>query len=416
MIKKYCSCLIVLYLLITLQTAAQNMNHPYSVYGIGDIDMHHYNMNAGMGYTGIALKTTSFFNGNNPASASGMLKGLLVFDVNALGELRTYSGTPVGGSNSKGKDFTIKNAYLSIKPNSLWASGIGFKQFSNVDYQFQKEQQVVGANDPYTVKYMGDGGLVEYYWNNAFTINKHFSVGLTASFINGAINQTDSILNITETTVETVRKDFYQAARLEYGAIYNTALSKNWGFSIGTTYTPQTKMAYERTLSVKENDATIVDDEFLKNVITNLPSSYGIGIGIENKNGVTYAIDYSIQKWSSLNLKGTGWKLVDANRLSAGAEFTSSVKRGFSTVKTKSIQIGAYINNSYLQVNGHTISEYGVTIGGKTMIRNRLLVGGSLEAGVRGTTSDNLIRENYIKMTLSFSLRDFILSNANKFH
>src|SRR4030088_2531147 len=77
------------------QLFAQTMSAPYSVYGIGDIDHRVYNSNSGMGYTGLALKTTLFSTGNNPASVAAFQKSYFSLDLSTEGRSVNFSGTPI---------------------------------------------------------------------------------------------------------------------------------------------------------------------------------------------------------------------------------------------------------------------------------------------------------------------------------
>ena len=55
-------------LFVLTPSFSQNMNSPYSIYGIGDIDNRMYNKTSGMGGTGLALRSGNYFIDNNPAA------------------------------------------------------------------------------------------------------------------------------------------------------------------------------------------------------------------------------------------------------------------------------------------------------------------------------------------------------------
>jgi hypothetical protein len=384
------------------------MNSPYSAYGIGDIDMQQYNMNSGMGYTGIGLKSTYISSGNNAASISGLPKGVVVGDINAVGQIATYHGTPINLNNSVNRDFTIKSVLLADRISNFWASGVGFRQFSVVNYQFTAKDFVQGSeNDSYTSDFTGNGGLNQYFWNNAFNIGKRFAAGINATFISGPITQTESFV-ANGIDIESERRDYYGNFRFEYGLMYNTNPKKKHVFSFGVNYAPESKLNFERSLSITNNGTQILDNDYLNYSRFNLPASYGAGFALKNEDGRTFAADYTFQNWSELNAKGNAWQLVDANRISAGIEIAKIVQRPGKPARTQSFQFGAYASNSYLQLNGKQINEFGFTVGLKTTVKNSLLITTALEAGSRGTTQNNVIQENFVKLTFSFSFRQFI--------
>ena len=75
-----------------LQVFSQNMNSPYSIYGIGDIDFKTYNRTSGMGGTGLALRSSYYLIDNNPASIAGLTRSFYIIDAAFTGKSVTYSG------------------------------------------------------------------------------------------------------------------------------------------------------------------------------------------------------------------------------------------------------------------------------------------------------------------------------------
>ncbi len=399
------------------RAAAQQMSTPYSVYGIGDLDHRIYNHNSGMGYTGIALKSSIFSSGNNPASPAGMQKSFLSMDLSAAGRFVTYSGDAINSNNSSNRDLTIKNLSIGVKAASFWASGIGFKQLSSVNYSFTNTKSIQGANGSYAVNYSGDGGLNAFYWNNAFNLGKHFVIGVTSSYVTGSINQTASLTAATDTAISGKRQDSYGHLRFETGAIYSGNIGKKWSLSLGATYANQTNMSSERTLSLTDNTTNLLTQSTMNFSKFSLPAMYGAGISLSNKRGQTFAVDYSYQDWSSLNIYGDGYRLVGSHRISAGAEFARyKVDQFGRNAQKRSFQFGAYVNNSYLQIGSHQIDEYGFTAGFSHSLRNGMLYTISGEGGVRGTTADGLIKENFFQVTFNLSLREFLLSRLPKYN
>jgi hypothetical protein len=392
------------------------MSTPYSVYGIGDIDTRSYNHNIGMGSTGLALKTTLFSSGNNPASAAGMQRSFFMLETNGTFKSVNYSGNAITGENKNNSDFTIKKFSLSTKLNSVWASGIGFKQYSSVNYQFLNTKTVEGSLENYLIQYSGDGGLNKYYWNNAFALGKHLSVGVTASLLSGAINQTETITQASGDQIQSLRKDFYQQLHLDYGLIYTTALGKKWNMAIGARYANKTKLNKERTLTIIANTDSLVSEEVLETARFTLPQSYGAGIAFYNNRGTTtFAADYNHENWSALGYNGAGWKLVNNDRFSIGAEFASYKQALKGSPQKRSLQLGAFIDNSYLQVKNYQISSYGFTAGTTRSLNNGLLYTIGAEAGTRGTIQSNLIKENYFQLSLTLSFRDYLFSKGRKY-
>src|ERR1700744_2710482 len=96
-------CLSLAGLLAAQAINAQAMNEPYSVFGIGTLNNRTYNFNSGMGYTGIALKTSLFSTGNNPASLSRLEKNVFTLNLSGSGRLVNFSGSGIDAGNSQSK-------------------------------------------------------------------------------------------------------------------------------------------------------------------------------------------------------------------------------------------------------------------------------------------------------------------------
>lgn len=403
---------------VAIPALAQNMNSPYSIYGIGDIDFRPYNRTSGMGGTGLAIRSSYYLVDNNPAGIAGLSRSFFTVDAAFTGKTVRYSGTPINADNSNNKDFWIKRLSVSVKINKLWASSIGFGQFSNVNYVLTGDKPVNGSTATYYTYYEGDGGLNEYYWTNAIQLGKRLSLGLKSSIITGSINQTETVADESlAIPISTQIQDYMSKARFQAGLIYTQPINKQWEVSLGGKYSPKVKMTSERTLTVTEGSTTVIEDEFVKNDRFSLPTTYAGGIAVKKQNKITYALDYTYEDWSSLKIKEQGWQLVSSSRISGGIEIPRKATTwNRQTVEKGFFQVGGFFNNSYLQIRNEPIREYGFTAGMGGIIGNGLNYTLSLEAGRRGTTRQNLIKENYIQATFTFSYRDFLQSKGRKYN
>jgi hypothetical protein len=191
-----------------------------------------------------------------------------------------------------------------VKINKFWASSIGFKPFSNVNYDFSGNKSVVGSSDTYDAIYEGNGGLNDYHWINGFALGKHISVGLKSSIIAGSINQTETINNTAVlSSIQTKQQDYFGSPRFELGGIYSLAVNKKWDFSLGGKYARKTRLGAERTLTVTENTTTIVNESLNELNRFYVPQTYGVGITLTHNKKTTFAADYIFENWSPLNIR-----------------------------------------------------------------------------------------------------------------
>jgi hypothetical protein len=408
--------LLCLFFFATAIVSAQNMNSPYSIYGIGDIDHRSYNRTAGLAGTGIATRSSIYLVDNNPAAITGLTRSFYTIDAAMAGRTVTYSGTPVSIDNSKNKDFWIKRLSLAVKVNGFWATSVGFSQFSNVNYTFTGEKGIIGGNTTYQTRYEGDGGLNEYYWTNAVSLGKHFSVGLRSAIVAGGFNKTEIVSDAgLGSSVSTQVQEYFGHPRFQAGAQYYTTLGKKWRLNLGGRYTPGVNLPSERTLTVTEGTTTLVDAKTLEQGNFRLPKSYAAGISLTHNRKTTYLVDYTYDDWSSLQIKKQGWQMVSSSRLSGGVEFSRKKNVWNQEIEHRFFQLGGFYNQSYLQIRNQPIREYGFTAGMGGILSKGLLYSVSLEGGVRGTQQANLIKENYFQLNFSFSYRDFLQSKGRKY-
>ena len=345
-----------------------------------------------------------------------MPRSLLLLHGGAVGGTFHYSGAGIDQTNQTNKDFWIKTLTIAIKINKFWASSIGFRQFSNVNYQFNGTKDIIGTNETYSAQYTGDGGLNDYYWTNAFSLGRHFFVGLKSSIIAGGTNQTETIVNAASTnTLQTKQQDYYGDPRFELGAIYSGAINKKWDISMGGKFIKKTSLNSERTLNVMENNTVIVNNDLVKNDLFYLPKTYSVGVSVIHNKKTTFAADYSFENWSPLNIGGNGWQMVNNNRVSAGVEIAKHVQQFGQLIEKSYLQFGGFVTNSYLQVNNTPVNEFGVTAGLGGTFNNNLVYAFCLEGGSRGTTTSGLIRENFFRLTISLTYRDLLLSKGRKY-
>ncbi|MFT3826699.1 MAG: hypothetical protein QM731_22445 [Chitinophagaceae bacterium] len=398
---------------------AQNLSSPYSVYGIGDIDHKAYNRTSGMGSTGLAVKSNTYIINNNPAAIAGLERSFYVIDLGATGGFTTYKGDPVSSSSDNtSKDFIIKRLALAVKLNKFWASSVGFRQYSYVNYSFLGSKFVEGSTSSYPTVYTGDGGLNDFYWTNAVSLGKHFNLGVKASYLTGSVDQSESFIEgSSNATIISKQSDYYHHVHLEYGAQFFTNIAKKWDIAIGAKYVRKIKFSPDRSLTVTQNSTTIYSEDFLKTDAFTLPDTYGIGLAVTKNNKITFAADYTFERWSALKprIGGSNWLMQDAHRVSAGLEFSRQVVVWNQPVEKRFFQIGGFFDNSGLTVRGNSINNIGGTIGTGGSYRG-LLYNVVLEGGTRGTKSNGLIKENYVQLTFNLSYRDFLASKGRKYN
>ncbi|MDF2190006.1 hypothetical protein [Paraflavitalea sp. CAU 1676] len=404
-------------LLAGLSLKAQDYNAPYSIYGVGDLEQRFYDRSIGMANSSISLMSSPYYQFvKNPASLSSLERSNVYVNMALTGKIVSYAGTPIGEANRSTRDLSLKSFSVATKLNNFWASSVGFMPVSYAGYHYTATKSIEGSNDSYLGDYEGDGGLYNVYWNNAFALGRHFSVGIRSSFIFGSLNHTETLTgDVLAADIVTKTREFYNNFRFEFGSIYAANLSKNWKIALGGKFTTKTTLNSERTVSITEGGTAVKEDETITGTPFSLPVSYDAGISFTHKNRLTMAVDYNYQSWTDLKQRGYGYTLIDSRRLSAGIQFSNQVERWGRRYEKNYVQAGFFTHNSYLRIRNTPVNEIGGSIGYGGYLSGSLFYGLSLEAGRRGTITNGLIKENYVQATLTLSLREFLFSKGHKY-
>jgi hypothetical protein len=393
-------------------TYAQNLNSPYSVYGIGTRNDQYHDRSMGFANAANGLfSSAQQVYLKNPASIAGLSRSNLYANLSLEATKVTYVGSNISETDNSGKDFAVKNLSFFVKLNDHWASGLGFQPYTTTNYQFSGTKQVEGSNATYNSIYDGDGGIHDIYWQNAFSVGKHFAFGVKSSFLFGSLNTHEIIekdgIEITSSTI-----DYYNRFKLEYGALYRGKIGDQWVLSLGGKFGAKTSLRRESSFKVEQDATTIIDESITTRGRFELPKTYGAGIALEHKGKRVYSIDYDTEQWTALKYRGNGWSYRDMEKISIGFQQKNQAMAWGQAFEKSTFQAGVYSGNGYLSINNQRIKEMGITIGYGKMLSSSVYGFVSLDAGKRGKNEGNLIKENYVRLKFSFSLREYLFSKG----
>src|SRR5579871_4835903 len=414
-----------------LKVSAQTNNSPYSILGIGDIEDSYFNRTSGLANTGIAYRSSRYLINNNPASFSALDNDFFAGEIGGRAKFVNYYGANVSASYNQSFDITFKKLVLGIKAAKHWGTSVGLVPFSSQNYEFSSPYLVNGSE--FANNYVqGSGGINKVYWANSYEFFKHLSLGVSASYLFGSLNQKiilqdpNSKAELVSTNNNATMSNFY----IDYGLQLYGKINKKLDYSIGATFANKTKLNTDIIKTVLNPDSSIAYQSTYPSTFFTLPVSYGAGLSITYNKKYTFLVDYKYQGWASVGNKEdpTGilyngrfqYSLQNSSRFSAGLEISKhrSISMGQynATIETMYYQFGFYSINSYLNVYNQQIKDIGGTIGiGVNSKRTPLAYTLSFQYGVRGVQTVQLVQEKYAGFTLSISYRDFWLTKGRKF-
>jgi hypothetical protein len=236
----------------------------------------------------------------------------------------------------------------------------------------------------------------------------YFDYGLQMSYNIDSVASTN-YTDTTRTKINECRPVKYRVlndkVRILFGATFSAASRLNATIdSLSYSY-------FNNSLGYEIVKDTIENSQNNRGKI-NIPMSFGFGIGIKKGYKWLIAADVSIQNWSDYSSFGQSQQLQNSLRTSLGAQWVPSSKISAKYYERMHYRIGARYMQTALELKNTPLSEYAVSLGigfpvGRSYIlQNFSMVNIGVEAGRRGTTTNGLIRENFLKATIGFTIND----------
>jgi hypothetical protein len=417
MLKRNNALTVVMVLIICgFSGFAQNNNttSPFSRYGIGDLHHYGYGRTAAMGGASLGSRHSVQINSANPASYTSNDSLSFVFDFGVDGTMSNYKGDK-GTLNTNDVNFR----YFSLSwPVTRWlGAAMGVQPFSDMGYEVAFSEELAGTGNVYH-SYSGEGTTSKAFFGTSVTPFKGFSIGANLNYLFGRLSQNTGIgfdnaqLFYISKTEGTRLRDF----TLTYGLQYDLELKKNQFLTLGVTFERQSDItALHRLFTYKAitvGSSTLSDTLELvpeSKAIIKLPSTFGIGLSYTKLNKLEINADYYYAGWSKATFYGqTDELLTNQSRISAGFEYIPEAFSIRSYLKRIKYRAGIHQENSYLKLNDHQIKEFGISFGaGIPFPKSKSTANFAVEFGKKGTTKDNLVRDNYTKLSLYLNLYDY---------
>jgi hypothetical protein len=395
---------------------AQTNNQPYSIHALGDITDNIINRTSGLASTGIAYRNNRYLITNNPASLSALDNQFFEGEIGVNGQYIDYTGNAVSPTNHQSSDITFKRFALGTKIFRHLGTSVGLVPYSEENYEYTGYQSIGGSGALLPTYNQGYGGINKVYWANGYEFLNHFSVGITTSYLFGSVTNKNIMFGQGSSIYLSKNNNtFFNSIYLDYGLQYFASINAHWDFTIGATFANQQNIRTETNTNVINLDSNVLRTNTTTGTF-NIPTSYGIGFSLTRNKKYTLTADYKFQNWASLRSTTGDFFYENSQRASVGFEI-SNKKVAYNTLyETSFFQAGFYYNRTYLIVNGTPIDDIGGTLGmGVNSKRSPLSFMVVLQYGIRGTTDNNLLRENYMNLSFIFSMREFWFTRGRKF-
>ncbi|CAN5305795.1 membrane protein [soil metagenome] len=423
---------IILLAMAGITAQAQEVS-PYSRYGMGDIQSPNFAAARSMGGLSAAYRDGYNINSANPASYS-MLR-FVTFETGLVASNRWLS--TANSSYKAGDGFLDYVAMAFPFHNGKGTISTGLRPFSSMRYDLQGNYTDSSGSD-YSRLYSGKGRTYDFYtgyghnfvFKDTLGIDRHsLSLGINAAYRFGQLRYGEVLTLADDPNALSARRNATLRVSdviITVGAQYRTCL--NCGAVKDTSKHTKPLMltlgVYGGTPTNMKSSLSSVFDRFYisgSNVITidtitntddgkiklNMPAQMGFGATLGDYSRWQIGFDIKYTMWNGFKGLNQTEALKNSLRVGGGLEFVPNDQgRGF--VRRSRYRVGGYFDSGYLDINGQSISEYGMTFGVgvpmRPLNRGRDMLNIGLEAGSRGTTSNGLLQESFIRVSIGIVL------------
>lgn len=198
-------------------------------------------------------------------------------------------------------------------------------------------------------------------------------------------------------------------------------LKENVKLMMGVTFSSQTNLDatidslsysyFNNSLGYEIVKDTIENTKGSKGSIS-IPLSFGFGIGIKKGERITLAADFAIQNWSAYSAFGQTQALRNTMRTSLGFQYIPNPSPNATYFKRAHYRIGVRYMQTALELKSTPLDEYagsigvGFPVGRHYLLQSFSMVNIGVEVGQRGTLTNGLIKENFIKASVGFTIND----------
>jgi hypothetical protein len=409
--------ILVVFLLITSSTilSQRTSSSPYSSFGIGDRKDSRTVEQTAMAGIGVAFSHYKYLNFTNPAAYAD-----LRFTTYSFGASNNNLSIETNTASQTGNTTTLDYLALAFPFGKKAGISLGLQPFSDVGYSIDN----INA-DGVETRFTGDGNVSKLYASFGVKLFKELSFGVEAGYFFGNINR--NILENNSNDITSLGTNFEEiteirGAGFKLGTQYKKLLKNDLVLSAGATVELENKLnvtgndyLYSASLTLGNLRArdTLSQNSLSGDYIIPLKSTLGIGIGKFDKWYVSaeYELQNPITTSGLVSTNTSNFNYGNSNKMVLGGYYLPNINAISNYFKRITYRAGIRLEDTGILVSNNdsnnnftAVNDFGISFGLGLPLKQMSSLNISLEYGQRGTTDNNLIKENYFNVGLSLSL------------
>ena len=411
------------FLMAALPLCAQNGTYngysPYSVYGVGDLHAAGTAFNASMGGVGIATRNKRFVNTMNPASITARDSLSFMADFGLSGKYSVFTDGDLKGAKTL---FNINDFVISFPMWRRTAFMVGIQPFSDTGFsmayvdKITTGEQSIGYTGNRAYGASGDGGINQFFAGASALLWNRLSIGAQYNLYFGTISKysqsqfTDASYR-GQTMGDTLQ---VRAQTAKFGLQYEQPVGASGKIVLGATYRLKARLTGHAIEYSNVAELDLGSHELAKDNIW-LGDEIGVGLAYNQGDKWSMEVDYLRGNWTGSNFDAVrGFRNNGVHTFSTST--MQSVKAGFEITPNRNdiryflrrctYRLGAYMDQSYYQVDGHNLISAGITLGMTVPVfQGYNGITFAIDLGQRGFGS-SFVKENYLGFHVGFNIFD----------
>lgn len=410
MIKKL---IVLASILLSLTSWAQdNTASPYSYFGLGEVKFKGTEEAKAMGGISIVADSTQL-NLINPAYYSK-----LRYTTFAVGGTNSFTNFYTNNESDKSQRTSLDYLLIAI-PKQKFGITIGLMPFSTVGFKLKSSEINSIDQTLREKKFLGNGNINRVLFGTSYKINSKFSVGFDINYNFGKI-KTETVEFVEDPVIQLGSRErntsIVKGFSSSFGVTYEGKINNKLTLYSSLTFSPESKLYSENTRNIAtivygSSGNELIDEEQDVDVQNNyiaIPTKLSIGSGIGVKNKWLIATEITLQQTSKLENRfkdELNGDFKNATKIALGGFFIPKYNSFSSYFSRITYRAGLRYENTGLVLKNENINDYGMTFGlGLPVGLSKINIG--FELGKKGTTTQNLIQENYFNLNIGLSLSD----------
>lgn len=396
--------------------AQTGMMSPYSVFGPGYLQPYLNVRNMSMGGIAVGLSGKGDMNPFNPATYRTGVDTLSVrfnlgfnLSMNSLAQKRP-DGETVGNQSTSGG---LSNLEFYFPVCKWYKMAVYLLPVTDMFYKtsyFADAGEFIGQTQ---LIHEGTGGIAKLGWGHAWGWGP-VSVGANLNYLFGRLMQT-STLSFADDSLASYAGEaqFYTETKLDgfsadFGLTFSPRIKEFQYLSIGASYSLKSTLHGRRTTMAQGVFSNVEDTAYMPDAATKgtviLPSSVRVGVSYEYVDQFVIGADFTYTWWKEYEEYG---KKYDFFRNTYAANLGAELKnnpQATSVARRFAYRIGGFFQSHYTAYSGKELFSYGFSLGvGIPVRKTRSLINIGLQFGQTGALNRGQIRENFMRIGVSFS-------------